>query len=136
MTPAPTALTLAALLQVAQYVLMAVPAFLGWTAAINMPLMPGTLPRAEGLVWPVMALCAVTGFSICALSDSLRGTSLLPTAALSLGLLTGALALRLTVLPLLDTASPLALVGVREALAICSAAYLGFAIALLRRRRR
>lgn len=118
----------------AHLILLGLTGWLGWTAAINMPFMPDGMVMAEGLFWPAAIVIATGAFGIAALADKRRGTSWLAVAALALGILTGGLGLRLLLLPLLKTASPLTLIGLREILGIFAALYLGFAWMVWRQR--
>ena len=91
-----------------RFLLLAMTAWLGWTAVLNLPFLPGPLGAAFGFAetldlflqrglafWPIVALAAITG----------------------------ALALRLALLPLAEAPGPLALVGVREGLGLFAVLY-------------
>lgn len=98
-----------------------------WAAAINLPLMPDGLAAQEAWAWPICLALACLWLVGAIAMDALRGgqRSHLPAAALAT--LTLALALRLWVLPVRPSASPLALVGVREILTLFAACYTAFA---------
>lgn len=105
-----------------------------WTAALNLPLLPGIVTAAEGHLWPALIVLACLWLAAAIVVDTMRGlrTAAIPAAVMAV--LTFGLALRLWVLPIGTPASPLALVGVREVLAIFAACYAAFAAWQVRRR--
>ena len=113
-------------------ILLALTAWLGWASAINLPMMPKGLPWFESYFWPLATALVALLYVAFTLLDLRRDTHYLRFAALGMAVLMGALGLRLALLPLLPGLSPLALVGVREVLAIFTVLYGGLAVWLFR----
>ena len=97
-------------------IMLMLTAWLGWTAATNIPFMPDGLHPVEAKAWPMVTFLGAVGFGAGTLADLRHDTVWRALAALCLALVTGLLTLRLIFLPLSATLSPLSLIGLREAL--------------------
>lgn len=106
-----------------RFLLLAMTAWLGWTAVLNLPFLPGPLGALESYGWPTLILLGAAAFGFAETLDLFlqRGLAFWPIVALAA--ITGALALRLALLPFAEAPGPLALVGVREGLGLFAVLY-------------
>ena len=111
-------------------VMLILTGWLFYIAGTNIPIARAGLGVTESHAWPLLVAAACVIFGATEITDLLRRSRFACVGAALLGVLTAALALRLTVLPLGDTLSPTTLTGVPEGLGIFAAIYFIYVLLL------